>query len=714
MRELAAEIRRGARALSRSPGFTLVAAGALAVGLGANITIFGFVNSLLLRPLDAAAPERLIRADSGAGNPALSHVPYADYLEYRDRNQSLSGLALFHPGGIRPLRVDDATEMVHRMPVSGSYFPVLEVTAAMGRAIGPEDDRPQAPRVAVLSDVGWRDHFGADPEVVGRSITLDREHYTVVGVLRPDFRGTAAPIVPRLYVPWSALDARIGRRGQLIGRLRPGVSSGGAQSDLSRIASQLSTEQDRRVEIAVHDASTVHPAFAQGFVTLAALFLGVVGIVLWIACSNIALLLLARSAARSREMAVRLALGAGRVQLLRQLALETLLLTALGLVGAIALAWATTRALTQIYLPVPMPIALTSGVDWRVAGFGIAVSLGAMLVFGLGPAAQALRVDLVSVLNRGGSVFSVRSPARSSLVVAQVAMSTALIVTAALLVRSLQTPQNRGFVADGVLMATLDLSTSEYTGDQSAALYESLRAALRSAPGVGPTSVAATVPLTRNNPLAATEVEVRDRSLRVDTNRVTSGHFATLSIPLLEGRDFSRYDSRTAPSVAIVNEELARRVWPGNDVIGKRLFTTAGSSLEVVGLARDIKYESLDETPRPMLYRPLAQLPARPVTLLVRTNGEIPAKPFPSFAPASSTSTRTWSSSTSTPSRNASDSGCWPIARRRLSRRHSGPSRCCSAPRGRTASWRSSFSSGSARSACASRSGRHQRASPRW
>ncbi|HKO03383.1 MAG TPA: ABC transporter permease, partial [Candidatus Acidoferrales bacterium] len=242
----ARDARHGLRLLLRSPGFTLMAVLALAVGVGANITIFGFVNATLLRPVDAAEPERLIRAYPNGSDPVAT-IPYEDYEEYRDRNQSLSSLAMFHWGGIKAVRVNGSTEMIHVMPVTGNYFEALGVRAALGRAIVERDDDLAAGGVVVLSDEGWRRHFSADPNVLGQTIFIGKQAFTIVGVAPPWFRGTiGAPVVPQIYFPWNGPLGRF-PGGHLIGRLKPGVSRGEAQADLSRIATHLTAERHRDI-----------------------------------------------------------------------------------------------------------------------------------------------------------------------------------------------------------------------------------------------------------------------------------------------------------------------------------------------------------------------------------------------------------------------------------------------------------------------------------
>jgi predicted permease len=346
-----------------------------------------------------------------------------------------------------------------------------------------------------------------------------------------------------------------------------------------------------------------------------ALFAAVVAAVLWIACSNVAVLLIARAAARRREIEIRRALGASRLQLIRQVLVESALLSTAGGLGGVAFSLVASSFLTRFYLPVPMPIALPFHFDVRVAAFAIGVSFTACLLFGLGPALRTSRAGRARGSLSGGS-----------LVVTQAALSTLLLTTAGLLMRTLTAPEDRQFTTEGVLMATVRLSGAAYTPERSSAFQEELLRRLEGAPGFTSVTTAESVPLAGIQPLSERELktetgepqaEASDR--RVFVNRVSRSHFRTLGIPLLSGRDFSPEDELDAPGVAIVNQTLARRFWPGQSPIGKRVAFEAGPWIEVVGLARDSKYRSIHEESIAVLYRPLAQEPVSTMTFLART-----------------------------------------------------------------------------------------------
>jgi predicted permease len=627
------DVHHGVRLLAKSPGFTLVAAAALAVGIGANLTIFGFVNTLLLRPLPVAEPSRLVRADLGGPNGIENAVPYDDYLEYRDRNHTLAHLSLFHPGGLPAVRLERRSpEPIHVMPVTGNYFETLGVKAAVGRTFSASDDQPRAGAV-VLSHEGWTRHFDADPRVVGQTILISGTPFSVVGVTPESFTGTIPFLIPRIYATWRAVRWQPGEspRGFMIGRLDRSFSLSGAQADFARIAAQLRSERKRPVSIAVYPPTTSMPGTARAFSLFASLFMLIVGVVLWVACSNIAILQLARTSARRPEMEIRLAVGATRIQLIRQLLTENVLLAMLAGTIGVALAVATARWLTQLQLPVPMPIALTFALDWRMVVFALTLSFAATLLSGLGGVLDSGRTSAAGVL-RNDSAGGGRPFARKSLIITQVAMSTILLVTAVALVRSLTMPYERGLDAKGVLITSVSLPSPRYSADQVRPFFERLLAAAESAQSVESATVVETIPLANNRLWSTADVTIdgpaelpgRNNSTRALVNYVSRGHFRTLGIPLIEGRDFGVLDDERAPRVAILNETLARRYWPGQSAVGRQLRVGSAEHVTVVGVARDSKYQSLVEEPQALLYRPFGQVKSSgfEATLLTKVNGD--------------------------------------------------------------------------------------------
>lgn len=627
MSTLLTDLRHAFRLLRKSWGFTFVAVTALSVSIGANTTIFGFVSGLLLRPLEVAEPDRLVRVDAG-GTTLMPHLLESEYEEYRDRNQSFESLAMFHHGWVTPVGIDGESEMIAVTPVSGNYFETLGVLAAKGRTIAPSDDRPDAPSVVVLSHEGHRRYFDADPNVVGRTIHVRGEPYTVVGVTPPNFRGTVYPNLPQVYSTFRPTRVlKPDPPGVLLGRLKPGVRRSEAEADLSRIAAQLSDEQGRQKTIAVHPASAAAPQAVRLLAPLGALFMVIMAAVLWVSCCNIALLLLARAAARRREIGIRIAVGANRAQLLRQLLVESLVLASLGGVGAAFISNVTSRWLTQIYLPTPMPIAFVYDFDWRVLAFIVAISLAATLLFGVGPAVHSLRTDVVTSVKQGDHATAVVSSKTSfSLIVAQVAGCTAVLAMAGVMIRSVVAPRDPGFVADSVLMATVRLWDAP-PRDSVGFVHEALTR-LEGVSGVESVAAVDSVPLTNNQgPLTPVDLQVEsgegidDEEPRplVYSSRIAGDFFETLGIPLLRGRAFDDRDDLESTPVAIVNETLARRFWPGESPIGKFLRAADGPPVAVVGVAKDSKYGGREEEPLAFVYRPLMQEPHNTPTFLVKT-----------------------------------------------------------------------------------------------
>jgi len=620
----------GARQLWRSRAFTLVAVLALGIGVGANITIFLFVNQWLLRPLDAREPGELIRI-TGPGAEATAagysnndaHILLRDYLAYRDRNQTLSGLTASHPGGPSRVRSDGPAVMVPVSPVTGNFFEALGVPAAMGRTLRPEDGKPGALPVIVLSDVGWRRFFHARPDVVGTTAYIDGEAHTVIGVLPAWFGGTYVPMVPQIFRPFieDRLDA-FPFRVQLIGRLKPGLTPAQARADIARIAGTLTATDGQERPIEVYPARPVVPFMLRGVSVLAGLFALIVIVVLLVACDNIAIFMALRSAARSREIGIRIALGATRAQLIRQLLVESAIVSTAGGVLGLYCAYVTARFVGQFYLPVPMPFALTFTMDWRVVLFVVGASCVATLLCGLAPARRALKADVVAALRQSTVAGSVQS----GLVITQATLSTALLITAVVLGHSLtaKLPQPRGFTSAGVVMATVPLSGNAYTPQRRETIFNALLERFERAPGVSSAAMVDNIPLANNTVLPQVTLRSGNSTVHASANAVSRGLFQTLGIALLAGRDFTAGDDARAGPVAVVNDTLARALWPGQSPIGKHV-EQSGRSIEIVGLVRDSKYVSLDEAPRPFIYHPVAATAIASPTFLMKSTGDTTA-----------------------------------------------------------------------------------------
>jgi predicted permease len=643
MHALFQDLRYGLRTLGRTPGFTLIAIAVLAVGIGANVTVFSLANTLFLRPLPVGDPGTVVRVYSNR----FSNTQYRSYLEFRDRNSTLEGLAAFQLQSFG-LRIDADTEHTFGTIVSGEYFPLLRVTPALGRLLTPEDDRSGAPPSVVLSHGFWLRRFGGSANVIGRIIALNDQPFTIVGVAASRFTGVMAPLAGDLWVPLAtdallrpAVDpaTRLDTMSfHLVGRLKRGIDRAQAQADLDTIGHQLRQargEPDRNQAVTVYGSTMLHPEISTPITAFTALLMTLVALVLLIVCVNVANLVLARAAGREAELAIRQSLGAGRGRLVRQLLTESLLLSAAGAAGGIALAFWGTRLFTAIDIPAPVPIAIDLPIDLRVLAFTTLSAVAATLMFGMMPALSASRIDLVRAVKGVGGEGPRQNRLRSAFLVAQVSLSVLLLVAAGLFIRSFRHAQSieRGFDVTGVLTASIDLDTRGYSPARGKDFVRALTERLDRSPDVVSSNLVDIVPLTLSN---TTTHLLRDGDVApapgqppptpmIYTNAVGPGHFRTLRIAMVEGRDFTFVDGDAAPGVAIVNETLARRFWPGRSALGQRLRQMDGgnaNSLEVVGVVRDSKYLTIGEAGRPFLYRPLALEYTPRLNVLLRMRGE--------------------------------------------------------------------------------------------
>jgi predicted permease len=645
LERLLQDLRYGVRTLGRTPGFTAVAVLVLALGIGANATIFTFVNAYFLKPLDGIDPGRIVRVYSNR----QSNTMHRSYREYRDRNSTLEGLAAFQMVSVG-LRLDRETEHAFGQIASGNFFSVLGVPSSLGRVLMTSDDRPDAPAVAVLAHGFWRQRFGAAPDVVGRTLAINDRPFTVVGVAAEGFTGVMAPLSPDFWVPLSAdgalrpaLDdgARLDSLSlHMVGRLKPDVPVARAQADLDTLGRALRAAAgdpvtaDRQA-VTVYSGSQLHVEIARPISAFVSVLMAVVMLMLLIVCTNVANLVLARAASRQVEMAIRQSIGAGRGRLIRQLLTENLLLSGAGALGGLAFAYWCTRLLMAAQLPVPVPLALDLPIDWRVLAFTALVAMLATALFGTAPAMAASRVDLVGVIKGFGGSDRRHGRTRAAFLVAQVSMSVLLLVTAGLFILAFRAAQSidTGFDGSHVITASIDLQARGYSPGRGRAFVQALTERLEGAPGIAAANVVEITPLTLSNRAGfvlrdgdpAPAPNQRPTLPMVYLNTVAPGHFKTLAIPLVEGRDFNWFDTETAPPIVIVNETLARRFWPGQRAVGQRIRPLGEpegtGTMEVVGVARDSKYVSVGEDPRPFAYRPFAQAYTPQLTMLVRAAG---------------------------------------------------------------------------------------------
>jgi predicted permease len=648
------DIRYGVRMLLKSPAFTFIAGLSLALGIGANTAIFSLVNVALLKPLPVAEADRLaavfLTDQRNPGNLPLSDLNFQDL---RGQNQVFTGMAAFTFAQVN-YSTGSESEQIPAQVVTANYFSVLGTQPSPGRGFLEEEGRTAVP-VAVVSYGFWDRRLGKDPNAIGRTLTLNRTPFTIVGVAPKGFTGTLLGGGPDVWVPTAMHDVvqpnfnwYNTRRGLFLfafGRLKPGVSVAQAGANLKTVFAQLeqafpADNKGRSAGVVPLLDARLNPNGQGGapVVQMSAVLMSVVGIVLLIACANIANLLLARAAKRRREIAVRVALGAGRARLVRQLLTESLLLAIVGGAAGILFAYWTIDALAAADLQLPLPIDDALVIDPRVLGFTGLIAVATGLLFGLAPSIEASRADVVPVLKNetaatGGARRGIRAALnlRQALVVAQVALSLISLVAAGLFLRSLQSMQaiDPGFETRGVLIMTANLGREGYTPERGQLFYEQVAERASALPGVQGAAIAQNAPLAggflRSVFPEGQDTTQQERVL-VQVNSVSPGYLSTIGIPLLTGRDFARTDQTGSPLVVIVNDVMAARFWPGQDAIGRRFkFFGDQEFTTVIGVARNAKYNAVGEDPIPFIYQPIRQNYSPAATLHVRAAGDAAA-----------------------------------------------------------------------------------------
>jgi predicted permease len=649
------DVRYGARMLARAPAFTLVAVLSLAIGIGANCAIFSFADALLLRPLPVARPGDVVTVGSTMTLEALGasalESSYPDYADVRDRSKSFDGLVGFtyvtagfasHPGAVPALKLG--------MLASGNMFKVMGIEPIVGRAFGPDEDLvPGRDAVVVLGHALWEQQFGSDPAVLGRRVDIDGHPFTVVGVAPAEFTGLNSFLRTDFFVPLmmsphlltdpkaASLEARDARNLTLKGRLAPGVSQARAQAEVATIGTALEraypeTNKNRRwgVRTELQARIAQSPPDAMLVAMLATLALAV----LLVACANVAGLLTSRAPVRAREMALRLAIGAGRRRLVRQLVTESVLVALAGAVAGLAVGYAGMILFRQIEMPTDLPILISFRMDHRALLFSLAVALASAVLFGLSPAIQATRADLTAVIKSGDAVAPGRRRrwGRATLVGGQVAVSVVLLVVALFMYRGFrdQLADGPGYRTDHLLLMSVDTGLVRYTEAQSAQFFKEVGDRARELPGVVSVAMATSIPMATDGAGFETMVPEGFRfspgkdNVTVLASRVDEHYFRTMRLTLLRGRDFRVEDAADAPKVAIVNEEFARHYWPGQDPIGKRfrLVDRDQAWVQVVGLAKTAKYLFVAEPPTEFVYFPYRQTRVREMAMLVQSAGD--------------------------------------------------------------------------------------------
>jgi putative ABC transport system permease protein len=614
--------------LARNPGVTALAVIALALGIGGNTAVFSVVNAVLLRPLPVYAPDRLvwIWANSPSRNLAYAFTAYSTYAAWKAGSPSFESMSAYSPGSAT-LTIGDDPEQVDILRVNASFFHMLGVNPIAGRDFLAQEDEPGAPKVAILEYGVWERRLGRDRNAIGRAIHLDGESVTVVGVLP---RGFSFPNrVADVYVPIARSTVR-GTAGApsvgAYGRLKPGVPIERAQAELDAVSQQLAASYPTMKGRGAHIWRVRDFTVRDVRLTLLVL-LGAVGLVLLIACANVANLLLVRASARQREIALRTALGAGRWRILRQLLTESVMLGISGGAAGLALAYAGIKLLPH-YGPDRIPFLKETSLDGRVLAFALVTSLLTGIIFGLAPAIAAFRTRIYETLKEG-SIAAGESRARyrfrGALVVIEVAIALLLTIGATLMMRTLLHLQatSPGFEAEGVLTASITLPIAKYSKpEQRIGFYWQVLDRMAAMPGAQAASMVSLVPLGGSNTGVNMMVEGQPPPRPEDTpifwqRIIDPAYFRLMRIPLLRGREFAEQDAGS-PRVAIINETMAHRYWPGVDPLGKR-FGSGKNWLAIVGIVGDVKFTTLTKDPDPEFYEPYRQAPIAEMNLTVRT-----------------------------------------------------------------------------------------------
>jgi putative ABC transport system permease protein len=640
MDKLLQDLRYALRQLVERPGFAVVAALTIALGVGGTTAMFGVVDATLLRPLPFADPGRLVMVWATLPGEPQNAASWPEFVDWREQSRFFADMAVWRGQSVNLTGTGEPERLIGAF-VSDRFFPLIGARLHLGRGFTAEETDPASMKpVAVLSFGLWQRRFGGDAAILGRNLILNGQSHTVVGVLDPDFEPGQAPFdawfmgtevfLPAPYFPNKKGLARGETELLVIGRLRPGTTAEEAQADLSVVARRLEqaypeTHAGRGVQVVGMHEQIVGPIKPALLVLL-----GAVGLVLLIACANVANLLLARASGRRRELAVRAALGAGRTRLLRQLLTESALLAAAG--GALGLLVGHWGLSFLVAVAPPNTLPATVAIDGRVLAFAFALTAATGVLCGAGPAIHASRADVDGVLKeagRGGS-GSVGHRFRDGLVVAEVTLSLVLLIGAGLLVRSALALQRAdpGFRADHVLTAEFRLPPSKYAEPRAiAAFLRQARERLQAVPGIESLALVRAVPFSGNSGSTTYQVEgqpepPKGREPIAQLNIVSPDYFRTLGIPQLRGRDFDAHDTADAPTAAVINDTMARQVWPGMDPIGRRLRLREAGWATVVGVVGDVRHSGLAEPPQAQVYTTHEQDARIFACVVARTSGD--------------------------------------------------------------------------------------------
>ena len=650
---LLADLRYAFRTILHNPGFALIAILSITLGVGLNAAMFSYVDAVLLRPLPAPDNGRIMAVGSTSPDTRLGPMSYPDYKDLRDQNHSFSALTCYQLAsmGVSTGR-DEVAEMNLGVIASGNFFSGLGIDIPLGRGFRPEEDAtPGRDLVVVISHALWERKFASDPNAIGRKLRVNGTEFTVIGVAPEGFTGPEAFILPDVYVPMNSypeaipnskadfLTARGNRDSKLLGRLKPEVSQAQAQAELAILVQRLAaqypeTNHGRGVAVLTYRQFRFENDSSDAILSL--MLLAITSLVLVIACANVANLVLGRGAARAKEIAIRMAIGGSRWQLVRQLLMESLLLALAGGAAGMGVAYGAQQLFRSIPLPSDFPLSLGMRMDTRMLAFSFAITIATALLFGLVPALRSTRGDLSSSIKSGdqgpakAGFWRGRLAGRNLLVTAQLTFSVVLLILSAFFVRGFATARkvDPGFRVDHTLFFAIDTSLVRYDQPKTRDFVRKLEDRLRDQPGVKDVAVSWTLPFdthqsTRNLIVDGRRLRDGEQYPAAWTNIVDEHFFPLMEMPVLRGRAFDARDTAASPHVVVVNEELANRLWPGRDPIGQRLRLDSAQAPEahVIGVTKTTKYTYWAETPQMAAWVPFSQDDQSHVVVEVRTAG---------------------------------------------------------------------------------------------
>jgi len=644
------DLRYGFRHLAKSPGFLGVAIIIMGLGIGVNTAIFSLINTIIFRSIPYGDPASVIRIYSKTPEAAgVSWLSYREFCDYRDGADVFSTVAIASDGKLLTLLSEGKTEVTTGEFFSAEFFSLLDFSPTIGRIFTPEENEPGSEPVVILSHSLWQRKHGADPDILGKTISINGYPVTVIGVGPPGFRGTLKLFATDYWMPLGTAavispinrERRDNREFRMFARMKPGISLEQAEARLNTLAANLAieypdTNKDRRLVLFRATDIWLDPLVDKAMLPVSAFLLVVVGLVLIVACSNLAGLLLMRASARLKEVAIRLAIGAGRGRIVRQFLTESALLGLMGGAFGLVIALWLADLLSTLRVPLPVNLQLDLRLDWRVLLYATLLSIATGMLFGLAPALKASRRDIVGTIKDDAPSLVTerkRFTLRNILVVAQVAVSIILLVAGGLIIRAMGSglQVDPGFEADHTAIAALDAAVGGYHEETAGRIfYDRFLARISSLPGVRNTALASRIPFglwgNRKVPvrLPGEKVESNEQIPDIDYAAVTEDYFATMDIPILRGRNFMPADAQNAPRVAIVSETMAGKFWGAANPVGETILLGRigrEEPVEVVGVARDVHLEldSIRGESIPFLYFPFAQSYSEDMIVIAHT-----------------------------------------------------------------------------------------------